>query len=208
MEASLRHVQRRFEAIHGRLGAHRDPIDDRVITNLLAGYAYADALVADEVDVFAMGRLKHVLELNTLVLCGTSGVRRRTYRRHLEATTQRFYEERDGGIRDLVEWCAHATRRSVWERAAGAYVRVLSKPQLFIEGNHRTGTLLMSYLLLRDGQPPFVLTAANAATYFALSSMLRTTRKHGLMMMLRAPFVIRRLATVLRESADRRYLTR
>ena len=206
MEASLRSVQRRFEAINDRLSARRDPIDDRVIENLLAGYAYVDTLVADDVDVLAMGNLKHLLEMNTLVLCGTSPVRRRAYRRHVEATADRFYEEREGGIGDVVEWSARLARRPVWERAAGLYVRVLSKPQLFIEGNHRTGALLMSYVLLRDGQPPFVLTVANALAYFAPSAVVRHTEKRGLAMMVRMPLVTRRLAALLRTSADRRYL--
>jgi hypothetical protein len=202
----LRRVQHGFDVINQRLSARRDPIDDRVIENLLAGYAYVDTLVADDVDVLAMGNLRHLLELNTLVLCGTSPVRRRAYRRHIETTTERFYGEPDGGIGDLVEWGARLARRSVWERAAGIYVRVLSKPQLFSEGNHRTGTLIMSYLLLREGQPPFVLTVANAAAYFAPSPLIRATHKHGVGMSIRMPFVRRRLAALVRASADRRYL--
>lgn len=206
MDASLRRVQREFETINARLRARRDPMDDRVIDNLLAGYAFVDTLVAEDVDVFAMGHLKHLLELNTLVLCGTSPVRRKAYQRHIEATARRFYEERGGGIRDIVEWSARLAKQPVWERAAGTYARVLSKPQLFIEGNHRTGALIMSYLLLRDGQPPFVLTVANAAAYFAPSSVMRETHKHSAAMLFRIPFVRRRLAALLREDADRRYL--
>ena len=106
---------------------------------MLAGYAMVDALVGDGVDVFAMGSLKHLLELNTLVLCGTSTVRRAAFRRHIEATARRFYDERGAGIRDLVEWCSSLAGKPVWERAAGTYARLLGKPQLFIEGNHRTG---------------------------------------------------------------------
>jgi hypothetical protein len=52
--------------------------------------------------------------------------------------------------------------RIAWKRAAGVYVRTLSEPELFIEGNHRSGALVMSYILAREGYPPFVLTAENA----------------------------------------------
>src|SRR5262249_14976426 len=72
LEASLRRVQRDFAGINERLGAHRDPLDDAVIGNMMAGYAMVDALVADGVDLFALGNSKLLLELNTLVLCGTS----------------------------------------------------------------------------------------------------------------------------------------
>jgi hypothetical protein len=138
VEASLRHVQRLSGHPGCELGAARDPLDDRVVDNMLAGYAFVDALVADGVDVLALGQLRHLLELNTLVLCGTDPARRVLYARHLQATERRFYEEPGGGIEDLVEWHARHRRDPVWELAAGACARILGKPQLFVEGNHRT----------------------------------------------------------------------
>jgi hypothetical protein len=179
-----------------------------VLENMLAGYALVDDLLVAAVDVFAMGNLKHLLELNTTVLCGTDGAQREQYARHIEATERRFYDERGGGIQDLVEWWARTRHRprAAWHRAAGAYVRVLSKPQLFIEGNHRTGALLMSYILMRAGHPPFVLSPHNAAAYFAPSTVIRDTRKRSAAMLLRAPAVTRRLARLLEESSDTRYL--
>jgi len=44
-------------------------------------------------------------------------------------------------------------------------------------GNHRTGALLMSYLLVRDGDPAFVLSVETAPAYFGPSSLLSGTRK-------------------------------
>ena len=99
-------------------------------------------------------------------------------------------------------------RKPVWERAAGAYARLLSTPQLFVEGNHRTGTLVMSYLLVQAGEPPFVLTARSAAAYFAVSVTIRHTPKHGVPMWLHIPFVRRRLAALLRRDAQPRHLVR
>src|SRR5262249_55321038 len=141
IEASLRGVQRHFDRINRRLPAPRDPLSDAVVRNMIAGYAAVDTLVNDGVDVFAMGQLQHLLELNALVLCGTSPTRRAEYAEHRAATERRFYEQREGGIGDLVEWEARHRRESVWMHAAGVYIRALSKPQLFIEGNHRTGAL-------------------------------------------------------------------
>src|SRR5713226_7951017 len=101
VEAALHRMQQEFDAIHARLSARRDPMDDRVIANLVAGYAFVDTSVAEGADLFAMGNLRRLLELNTLVLCGTSRDRREAYAAHTEATERRFYEERDGGIRDV-----------------------------------------------------------------------------------------------------------
>jgi hypothetical protein len=202
----LRRVQREFARINERLSAPRDPMSDDVVQNMVAGYAFVDALVAADIDLFAMGSLKYLLELNTIVLCGPSPMRRQQYTRHLEATEQRFYEEREGGIQDLIEWYIRHDDESVWKRAAGVYLRILSKPQLFIEGNHRTGALTMSYILIREGKPPFVLTVENAGAYFDPSTIIRDTPKQSLAMLFRLPGIRQRLATVLSEHADRRYL--
>ena len=85
-------------------------------------------------------------------------------------------------------------------------MRILSKPQLFIEGNHRTGALVMSYLLLRDGKPPFVLTVDNAEAYFDPSTVIRDIRKSSPAAIFRLPGIKQRFAKFLRAQADARYL--
>lgn len=173
-----------------------------MVANLLAGYAHIDALIAEGVDVFAMGSHKHLLELNTLVLCGTDEARRRLYAGHAHSTEQRFYEQAGGGIRAVVEWYGRHPDRSPWRRAAGVYIRILSRPQLFIEGNHRTGALVMSYLLVRGGLPPFVLSSEIAAGYFDPSTRIQNTDKGSAITMLRFPRLERHLADLLRTHAD------
>ena len=206
IEASLRRLQTEFGRINAGLSAHRDALDDRVVDNMLAGYAFVDELVAAGTDVFVHGHARHLLELNTLVLCGPSEERRRAHAGHLIATERRFYEEREAGIEDVVEWYARHADEPAWSRAAGVYVRMLSKPQLFIEGNHRSGMLVMSYILLRDGLPPFVLSVKNAAAYFEPSTAIRDISKHSPASLFRAPGIRRRLAALLREHSDPRYL--
>ena len=206
MEAALRGAQAVFESVQATLGAHRDALDDRIVENMLAGYAYVDEVVAGDVDVLALGNLKHLLELNTLVLCGTSEPRRQAHAGHLAATERRFYEEREAGVQDVVEWYELHADDSPWLRAVGLYIRMLSAPQLFIEGNHRTGALVMSWVLLRDGLPPFVLTAENAADYFRASALARQVPKHGLWASIRAIRLRRHGAALLRQGAYPRFL--
>jgi Fic family protein len=79
---------------------------------------------------------------------------------------------------------------------------VLSEPQLYIEGNHRTGALLMSYILARDGKPPFVFSV----DYFDPSSVIKGTRKTTFALLFEAPKIKRRFAGFLQEQAQRRYL--
>ncbi len=206
IESSLRRVQREFEIINQQLGWQRDPMSDEVVANLLAGYAYVDVLVQRDIDVFAMGKHKHLLQLNNIVLCGVDPTRRAEFSGLIKATENRFYDEPGGGIEDVVEWHARHLDQSVWRRAAGLYVRALSKPQLFIEGNHRTSALLASYVLLRDGKPPFVLAVENAVAYFEPSTVLRDTSKLGPMSLFRLPGINRRFARFLQDQADPRYL--
>jgi prophage maintenance system killer protein len=203
IESALRGAQRALDAANDRA---RDELGEPVVENMLAAYACLGELVARGVDPLAMGQVRHLLEFNAIVLCGTDAARRARYTDHLEATERRFYEERGAGIGDLVETMALNAGEDAFERAAAAYIRMLAQPQLFIEGNHRTGALIISCVLLRAGEPPFVLSAANAAAYFTASGAFRELEKHGLGAMLRAPALRRQFAQFLREESRSEYL--
>jgi len=200
--SALRAVQRAFPEINERLANTRDAMSDRVVTNMLAGYGFVDRLLAERTDAFAMGRLGLLVEINHLVLCGPDAGERRHAHRHIEATERVFYDDERGGIRDVREWYERNRGASVWRRAAGVYVRILSEPQLFIEGNHRAGALIMSYLLAREGEPPFVLTAANAEAYFRPSALIRRTPKRAASALWRVPRLIDGFADYLRDAVD------
>lgn len=171
---------------------------------MMSGYELVDSLVGRGFDLFAMGNLKLFLEMNAVVLWGR-GERERAAR-HLAATEERFYEQQGGGIRDIVEWYALHREKSPWRRAAGVYVRMLSEPELFIEGNHRTGALVMSYILARDGHPPFVLTTGNARAYLDPSTLVTETRKNSPVAFFRMARITRYFSKFLKEQADQKYL--
>ena len=208
IDASLRALQREFPRINERLQSPRDRLDDLVITNLMAGYAFVDQALAEGLDLLTLGNLTQLLELNTLVLCGKDRRAREGSAQHIEATARRFWEYPGGGIRDIVEWHERHSQDCAWRRAAGVYIRILSEPQLYIEGNHRTGALVMSYLLARDGHPPFVLTVGNAAGYFDPSTLISQTNKNGAAMLFRMPRLKRCFAEYLMENTEPRHLVR
>jgi hypothetical protein len=196
---------RRVQAVMARPEG-RDPFDDRVLENMVSGYAYVEALVRAQVDPFAFGHLKQLLELNCLVLCGTSPERRAAYTGHLQATEARFYGKGAAGVRDLVEWVADHPDGPPSERAAGVYAMILGWPQLFIEGNHRTGVLAMSCVLRREDRAPFVLTPANATAYFEISAGIHEIAKDSTPGRLRLATLTARLARLLADDSDRRDL--
>lgn len=144
--------------------------------------------------------------LNVLVLCGVDKVKREDCAQHMKLAEKRFYERRAGGIGDLMDWLRLHKGDDVWKRAAGAYIHILSQPQLYIEGNHRTGALVMSYMLARKGRPPFVLSVENAKAFFDPSTLVKGTKKHSVSMLIRLPKLKKKFARLLKESAYTRFL--
>jgi prophage maintenance system killer protein len=206
VEACLRNLQRRFAEVNATLASPREPLGDAVLANLLDGYAYVDTMLARRIDPFVLGQHAHLLELNTIVLCGTDPDERRRFHRHIEATETHFYEAVGGGIRAVMEWYERHRRDDPWQMAAGVYIHALSEPQLFVEGNHRAGALIMSYLLVRAGKPPFIVKVDNAKGYFDPSALIRQTRKHTVTALWRLPRMKRTFAAFLREHVDRKAL--
>lgn len=204
IERLLMQVQASFNLLSEGFSEPRDPFIDAVRRNMLAGYALVDDYVKRGVDLFSLQQVDLMLEINTTVLCGTSPERRAEYADHIAASEEYFFdnEENGGGIKDLLEWYGMHRNESVWKRAAGAYVRILSKPQLFIEGNHRSGSLLVSYLLMREGFPPFVLTVDNAAGYFNPSTIMRNLPKRGVKALYQLPKIKKKYAAFLEEQAS------
>ena len=206
IEAALQDLRARFPQINRLLRARRDSLDPGIVANMMAGYRFVDNLLAHRVDLLAMGNLKFFLEMNALVLFGSDQSGRAEAAFQLAASEKRFYDQEDSGIRDVVEWYDLHRANSAWRRAAGVYIAILSEPQLFIEGNHRTGALVMSYILAREGRPPFVLTAENAKAYLDPSTVITETRKHSLAALFKIPKIKRDFANFLREQSDQKYL--
>ena len=201
IERALREVQGRFAELSRHFIEPRDPLTDEVLHNVVEGYALIDDYVARGIDLFDLQQLNLMLEINATVLCGRDPARRLEFAQHLVATEEQFFNNVEGGIKDLYNWYCSYRSDSVWKRAAGVYVRILSKPQLFIEGNNRTGSLIVSYLLMRAGLPPFVLTLDNAEGYFNPSSVIRNSAKHGVKALYELPKIKKKYAAFLEANA-------
>ena len=206
IETSLREVQREFPKINELLQSRRDAMTDEVVDNMLAGYRLVDRAIRHNEDLLALKHIHSLLELNHLVLCGPAPAVRQENRKHIEATTQRFYYQQEFDIGAILTWHEKHAHEAPWKRAAGVYVRILSQPQLYIEGNHRTGALIMSYLLARDGKPPFVLTVDNAKAYFDPSTLIKATTKTTGTLLAKLPRMKKRFAHFLQQQANEHYL--
>jgi hypothetical protein len=209
VEKSLRSVQRNFDKINDSLSMRREPLRESILINMLEGYRYVNRLLEEGIRLLSREGLVHFLELNHIVLCGPENLdTRKEYRQHIQATTDRFYSQKDFSIRDLRNWAANHKKSSPWKRAAGAYVLHVSQPQLFFEGNHRTGALLMSSILVRNGEPPFVLTVKNAKGYFDPSTLIKMTHKDFLGKYYKLPKITKKFAKFLKKQANNKLLTK
>jgi hypothetical protein len=206
IEQSLRDVQREFPQINALLRSRRDSMTDEVIENMMTGYAFVDRAVADNTDLLDPRYTAALLELNHTVLCGLDANTRREHRKHIQATAQRFYTQHEFNINDILRWHRDHAHESAWKRAAGVYVRILSQPQLYIEGNHRTGALIMSYILGRAGKAPFVLTVDNAKAYFDPSTLVKETTKTAATLLMKLPRMKTRFARFLQDHEEGQYL--
>jgi hypothetical protein len=206
IEESLRDVQRHFPEINEMLQSRRDHMTDEVVENMMAGYTFVNAAIRDDIDFLGLPHVHGLLELNHLVLCGQDPNYRREYAKHIELTHERFYCQEGFNIESLLQWYHKHEQESPWKRASGIYVRILSQPQLYFEGNHRTGALIMSYLLVRNGMPPFVLSVQNAKAYFDPSTLIKRTKKWPGTLLSKLPHIKNKFAKFLHHQADSRYL--
>lgn len=208
IERSLRDVQRDFSRINRIIKSKREDLSDDIVSNMLEGYTRIDYYLKRGKHLLTRKRRHEVLELNHIVLCGSTAAARREFKEHIEHTRDRFFFDPVFNIDMLLDWYLRHRKDDVWKLAAGWYTRQLSQPQLFFEGNHRTGALIMSYIMARRKQPPFVLSLDNAKGYFDPSSMIKRTHKSKGTLMFRLPGMGKKFAKFLKNHAEPRFLTK
>ena len=186
IEDELHDAQRHFPAINAVLNCRRDDFTDAVRQNMLSAYEFLDAVVEDDIDLFSDEGLEALLQLNHLVLLGKK-YDLRAHNRHITATRRQFFENFRRYVKPIQRWYRKHNTDNPYKVAAQVYVGVLSQPQLFQEGNHRTGSLIASGILLQNCCPPFVLSRQNAVAYFNPSSEIKFTDKRTVGGKLRLP---------------------
>jgi hypothetical protein len=175
IEHALRQVERNWSSIDAQLRSSgvggKDPFTGFVRGNMLRAYAYLDDLLAEDVMPFSASGFDHMLALNERVHYGDDAQLRTEFARAIEDTAQRF----DDQIESIAAWYWKHARRGEhpYKLAAETYVSILGQPQLFFEGNHRTGSLIASWVNMHAGYAPFVLSRQNAIAYFAPSAAIK-----------------------------------
>ncbi len=141
------------------------------------------------------------------MLCGVTPERRQQFAAHIAATERRFYDSgEDGGFGELHAWYRRNRNRPPRALAAGAFVEMVSTPQLFVEGNQRTALLLASYLLARAGQPPVVVRAGDWPRFEAIADRVVAIDRRSITGGIGLTFAAQRAGDFFATVADRRFL--
>jgi hypothetical protein len=176
VNSSLLRVERNWKKIDDELdlkkiGRKDTPFNADIRGKMMAAYEHLDQLLRKGVLPFSDDGIGEICELNNRVHYGTNFRLRHEYTRAIEANSKRFCER----VVPIAKWYARHMRGEPHplKVAAEVYVAILGHPQLFNEGNHRTGSIVASWIGMCYGHPPFVLSPENAIAYFKPSAEIK-----------------------------------
>lgn len=199
-------LSRRMPQVNAQLENHHPGLDEDSVQHLLQAYALLDHFLDSGKQLLSMGQSGDLLALNHCVLFGSENADNHEFDRAFAASEEHFYGQGGAGVGELLSWYAAQHDQSVWMRAAGVFLRTLGPPQLFIEGNHRTGVLLVNFVLGMDRQPPLVIDQQFAPVWFERTEALRTRRRSFLDPSSWLQSHTAQMADMIRNQVSRRYL--
>ncbi len=210
IEKSLLKVEKHWEEIDDELdklkiGRKDTAFDSKLRGHMMLAYHYLDSLIERGVKPFSRESFSEMLELNNLVHYGRNFRLRYEYGKAIRATSEKFYNQ----IEVLEGWYKKHRKNKdhPLKIASEIYVGIVGYPQLFIEGNHRTGSLIASWIDLYEGYPPFVLSPDNAIAFFAPSSQIKHfTDKSTWRGRLKLPKYKKSFKKFWEENIDKRYV--
>ena len=145
VEQSLIGVEKNWKKIDDELdlrkiGRKDTPFNAVVRARMMSAYELLDDLLGKGVEPFSIESLEDMCELNNLVHYGLDSKLRLEYVKAIRANEEKFYRNIDPVIKyyeNHMEKEPHPLKV-----AAEVYVAILGYPQLFIEGNHRAGSII------------------------------------------------------------------
>jgi hypothetical protein len=181
IEASYTSVIKKWDDIDDLLDQHQvgrkdTPFNKPLMDNMLTGWDYIDYLLKKQKhDLLSQHGGPHMLEINNRVHYGEDYRLREEYKKAIKATAEKFTRQ----VPPIRKYYAKNIKRegSEYQVAAEVFISIVGQPQLFIEGNHRSGSLISSWINMVHGKPPFVLTVENALTFFEPAQVIKKFNK-------------------------------
>ena len=174
---SLHGLRHDMDRINHRLEHEQVSLSKQSVNQIVQAYGMLDHFLGSGLHLLSMGQSREVLALNHCVLFGQENTGNADYRKAFKASERHFYGVGSSGIGDMIEWYSRHRNQTAWRQAGGVYLNTIGPPQLFLEGNHRTGVLLANYVLARSNKPPLVLDGQLASGWFKLTEEIRERRK-------------------------------
>ena len=157
VEQSLIRVEKNWKEIDDELdlkkiGRKDTPFNADVRAKMMCAYRLLDDLLNKGIEPFSNESLEEICELNNLVHYGFDSRLRLEYRRAIAANSEKYYRHID----PIKNWYENHMKKEPHplKVASEVYVAILGHPQLFIEGNHRTGSIISSWINMYYGYPP------------------------------------------------------
>jgi hypothetical protein len=176
IDSALKTVEMHWTQIDDELDrrgiGRKDTFDDVLKMRMMSAFRYLDDLLREQIPPFSKASIVPMLALNERIHYGTDQQLLSEYAKAREATAEKFYQH----IEPIQQWCELHMQHGnhPLKIAAEIYVSILGYPQLYIEGNHRTGSLIADWISVYHGFPPFVLSVENAISYFAPSAEIKS----------------------------------
>lgn len=165
-----------LDSLH--IGRKDTPFDGILMENMLTAWEYLDFFIKKKnYSLLSAKGGPDMLEINHRVHYGVNSAQREEYQKAMNATAEKFSTQ-IGPIRQYYK--KHMGKdTSVSKIAAEIYIAILGSPQLYIEGNHRSGSIVASWINLAHHKPPFVLTADNAIAFFRPAQEIKKFNKRS-----------------------------
>lgn len=162
-----------------RVGRKDTPFDTLLMDNMLSAWDYLDHFIKNrDYDLLSAVGGPDMLEINHRIHYGLNYQQREEYKKAMAATTDKF-------SRQVVPLRTYYKKKiknntSIYEIASEIYIAILGMPQLYIEGNHRSGSVIASWINLAYRKPPFILTVENALAFFEPAQEIKKFNKKSM----------------------------
>jgi hypothetical protein len=162
-----------------KVGRKDQPFDKALMENMLLAWDYIDYFIKKkDYNLLSIEGGPDMLEVNHRVHYGVNSPLRHEYKKAIDATTEKFSRQ-VVPIRDYYRK-KKKLGVSTYHVAAEIFIAIVGMPQLYIEGNHRSGSIIASWVNLVNEKPPFVLTAENAVAFFEPAQEIKKFDKKSL----------------------------
>ena len=161
-----------------KIGRKDTPFDQKLMENMLCAWEYVDYFIRKKkYSLLSREGGPDMLEINHRVHYGLDYDQRDEYKKALEATTEKFSKYIEPIRKYYKKEKGFGT--STNKIASEIYIAILGQPQLFFEGNHRSGSIIASWINLDSNKPPFVLSVDNAVAFFKPAQEIKKFNKRS-----------------------------